>query len=201
MKRVLMTGTVLLGIAAAMPASALPITGTTTLTSTGTAAVVTVQNLLNTFSLNLAVGGSITVNALSLTPVTGNGTATYDFTVADTIAFTLPSSGTDLDLGTGSFHVQGNSINSGGFTWADGANGTNVALSGGYVVNVNLSDITNAMFNEDHTNGTSPEIVTATFTFVSGPTGGGGAAVPEPFSLTLMVVGLLGVGLVKRRRA
>ena len=125
-------------------ASAVPvlITGTTSFTTTGPdAGGVSLSNLLSTFSFSLNVGGSSTQNLLTITPNPPNGTNTYSFLVNETITFTQPGSGSFPDTGTGTFHVQGNSINSGSLTWGDGANGSNVTLTDGTVINVNLSDI------------------------------------------------------------
>jgi hypothetical protein len=49
-------------------ASAVPITGNTSFTSTGTTNVMLISNVLSTFSFPLNVGGSVTQNVLTLTP-------------------------------------------------------------------------------------------------------------------------------------
>lgn len=58
-------------------ALAVPITvaGTTSFTTIGTSGVVSVSNLLPTFSFPLSVGGSSTHNLLTITPAPGDGTA------------------------------------------------------------------------------------------------------------------------------
>ncbi|HEY2133478.1 MAG TPA: hypothetical protein VGH36_10955 [Acetobacteraceae bacterium] len=88
-------------------ANAMPIAGSTTVTPSDTSDVITVANLLTTFTFNLNVGSSTALNVLSLTPDPGNGTNTYDFTVTDSFTFTLPGTGNTGDLGTGTLHVQG----------------------------------------------------------------------------------------------
>jgi hypothetical protein len=112
--------------------------------------------------------------------------------VTDTIAFTGPGSGSFADLGTGTFHVHGNAVDSGSLTWADGASGSNVTLSDGSVMNVNLSDI--ASFSGTARVG-NPETVSATFTLVSSP-----AAAPEPAGVLVLGAGLCGLGMVRRAR-
>ena len=114
----------MMGIATLVAASALPftagsasavpvlITGTTSfLTSGPDANAVSLSNPLSTFSFPLSVGASTTQNLLTITPdPPGNGTKTYNFTVNETITFTAPGTGSVPDSGTGTFHVQGNSI-------------------------------------------------------------------------------------------
>ena len=97
-------------------ASAVPvlITGTTSFTTAGPDTnQVTLSNLLSAFSFSLNVGGSSTQNLLTITPTPPNGNGTYNFVVTETITFTQPGSGSFPDTGTGTFQVQGNSINSG----------------------------------------------------------------------------------------
>jgi hypothetical protein len=67
--------------------------------------------------------------------------SSYNFTVNQTITFTAPRSGSVTDAGTGTLQVQGNTINGGSLIWSDGASGSNVTLTDGSVMNVDLSDI------------------------------------------------------------
>lgn len=118
-----------------------------------------VANHLPNFAFSLNAGGSTTLNLLTLTPHLSNGTNTYNFTISETITFTSPGAGSLADAGTGTFHVQGNSINSGSLTSADGSSGANITLSNGSVMNVNLSDVVG--FSGPASAGT-PQTVTAT---------------------------------------
>jgi hypothetical protein len=177
------------GTANATPSTT--IAGSTSITSTDTSGVVSVSNLLANFSFNLAVGGSTTLNVLSLTPDPGNGTNTYNFTITDSFTFASPGTGSYGDQGSGTIQVEGHAITGGGVTWPGGTNGTNISLPGGYVVNVNLS---NPGFTGDSPRGGDSETVAATFTLVSGPT-----SVPEPGTMALLGAGLVGLGMVRRR--
>ena len=174
-------------------ASAVPITGTTSFTSSGTTGVVSLSNLLSTFSFPLSVGASSTQNLLTLTPAPGNGTANYNFTVNETITFTAPGSGGVPDTGIGTLQVHGNTINGGSLTWSDGATGSNVTLTDGSVMNVDLSDIANF---SGSARGGNPETVTVTFTLISSPV----TAAPEPPSMLVLGAGVLGLGIVRRAR-
>jgi hypothetical protein len=177
------------GVANAAPVN---VGGSYTLTPTGTNGVVTVfDDLTDPFSIPLTVGTPDTLDFITLTPDPGNGTKTYNFTIDASFNITQPGTASDADLGTGTFHVRGNSIDSGSLTWADGSSGDNITLSDGAVLNLNLSDVS---FGGSAGSGT-PETVTATFTLVSGPL----PAVPEPATLAILGSALLGLGAMRGR--
>jgi hypothetical protein len=173
-------------------ANATPITGSTAVVvgqvTGGSNGTLTATNLLSAFTFNLSVGGSTTPqNFLSLT-MGGKNNNSYNSSVTDTLTFTGPGSGTFVDTGTVSFAISGNKF-TGSVTWDDGASGKNVTLSDGSVVNINLAD--QAFLNVTNTTLTA----TGVLTLVSGP-----SAIAEPASIAALGVGVLGLGLVRRRR-
>jgi hypothetical protein len=156
----------------------------------------------NPFSINLNEGVPLTVDLFDIWTndgsISGGDTSPQSGTVEWTI--TDPAgSGTSEGESAGYnywvfiFNVQGGSI-----TWD---NPTEIALANGGELEISLSDVT---FNEG-LYGTDPgyhngATVEATFRLTDAGSSGPVASVPEPMSLGLFGLGLIGMGVVARRR-
>lgn len=149
-------------------------------------------------NLNLALNTPLTINnfmAVTFTDSTGSffGSTATD-TVYETFAFTLPSTGTGTVNGSGTDTVYTNfqgHINGadGSITWS---NPGVVNFADGAVLDISLS---NESFDVNGNHSSQTVSVDATFKMVQDVT-----AVPEPVSMALLGVGLLGVGMIRRQR-
>ena len=118
----------------------------------------------------------------------GFGTATDNLMVA--FNFTQPDPATGGITGTGSEEVEfGGFFSNGSITWNNGGMNT-VTFSDGAVLQIALS---NADFSNFGRNDSAD--IKGTFTLTHDP------SVPEPGALALLGVGLLGLGVVGRRKA
>ena len=148
---------------------------------------------LNPMSFNLTAGHTFHTSDLLTIRSTDNssgGTATDNIEVSFT--FTDPSSGTGSTSGSGSetvYSFWGWVYGStGAITWD---NPSTINFADGAILNVSLG---NATLSGSGT--TKTAVISASFTDVQDPTD-----VPEPMSLAALGSGLIGLGMVRRKRA
>jgi hypothetical protein len=166
-------------------ANAAVITGNYTVSSNNNSTGI-INLLSNPFTLNLALGVSQTFN-LAWIWETRDGTSN----LSALFNFTAPSSTSALFTGTDTFSTPGNSVHE-DLNWTN--NSLTKSFADGSVVKIALGDVSYNGSSFNYAGLIAP--VTFTLTQAATPVN----AVPEPFTMSVFGMGLVGAAAMVRRR-
>jgi len=148
-------------------------------------------NPSNAFSFNATNGTPVILN--NFLTITASDSNAFSSNVTDTLSvtfnFTQPAGGSTGISGSGTASTFLGFITSGSITWSGSST---LTFADGDTITVSLSNGSFSTF--------SGADIDATITYAGSPGGGGVAAIPEPASIALFGAGLLGLGMVGRRR-